>query len=354
MRILLWFCAALIGFALLAVLAGYVSWQVALDRDFEYTRETSELPLYPAQRQGLVRVPARGMAFRTRIEGLDRPGPAIVMLHGFPETSIMWKPLIEKARAAGMAAIAFDQRGYSPGARPQSVDAYVVSELVEDVFSLADALGLDAFHLVGHDWGAVVAWSAAMARHPRLASVTSLSIPHIAAFAEVLRDDPEQQRRSRYMAVFRTPVLAEYLFGALNMRLLKAMHGENRGEALDEYVRVFSEPGAMTAALNWYRASTPVSPEDVARQVTPAIQVPALFIGGIQDPAVAPAGIKAQNKYIAGPFESHMRDAGHWLMAEDTEFVVNTIIKFVRRLDENGSNQAPPIPATQAPPIPAT
>ena len=333
MRTLMWLLAGLAGLALAAVLAGLVSWQLALDRDFEHTRAAAELPLHPAERRGLIRVRARGMEFRARIEGLDRAGPVIVLLHGFPETSIMWKPLIEQARAAGMAAIAFDQRGYSPGARPGSVEAYVVPELVKDVFSLADSLGVNRFHLVGHDWGAVVAWSAAMANNPRLASVTALSIPHIAAFAEALGNDPEQRRRSRYMAVFRTPLLAEYLFGALNMGLLKAMHEENRGEALDEYVRVFSEPGAMTAALNWYRASAPVAPEDDAGQFSPIIQVPALFIGGTRDQAVAPSGIREQKKYIAGPFESHLRDGGHWLMAEDTGFVVNTVIDFVSRFD---------------------
>ena len=257
MRILLWLCAALAGLALVVVLAGYVSWQFALDRDFEHGRATSGLPLYPAEREGLVRVRARGMEFRTRIEGSDNAGPVIVMLHGFPETSIMWQPLLARASAADMAAVAFDQRGYSPGARPEGVEAYAMPELVEDVFSVADSLGIGAFHLVGHDWGAAVAWSAAMLGDPRLLSVTALSVPHIAAFAAAIAADPEQQRRSRYMAVFRTPVLAEYLFGTLDMGLFRAMHQEHRGEVLDEYVRVFSEPGAMTAALNWYRASGP-------------------------------------------------------------------------------------------------
>ena len=334
LRILLWCSAVLAGLALVAFLAGYVSWQLTLDRGFEHTTATSELPLYPAEREGLVRVRARGMEFRTRIEGLDRAGPVIVMLHGFPETSIMWNPLIERATAAGMAAIAFDQRGYSPGARPESEQAYVMPELVEDLFSLADSLGVDEFHLVGHDWGAAVAWSAAMLNEARLKSVTALSIPHLAAFAEAIAGDPEQQRRSSYMAVFRTPVLAEYLFGTLDMALLKAMHGENQGETLDEYVRVFAEPGAMTAALNWYRASTLDPSADAGAQLSPTVRVPTLFIGGANDPAVAAGGIRAQEKYIEGPFESHMRDAGHWLMSEDTDFVVNTIVRFVTRFDK--------------------
>lgn len=333
LRILFWFAASFAGLALLAFLAGYCSWQLALDREFEHSRATSELPLYPAERQGLVRVRARGMEFRTRIEGLNRGSPVVVLLHGFPETSIMWQPLLEQAGAAGMAVIAFDQRGYSPGARPETVAAYVVPELVADVFALADALGVDEFHLVGHDWGAAVAWSAAVSGDSRLASVTALSVPHFAAFAEAIREDPEQRRRSSYMALFRTPVLAELLFGVLDMRLLRFMHEVNRGEALDEYVRVFSEPGAMTAALSWYRAATIGSSGNDAGTRAPTVRVPALFIGGTRDAAVAPGSVEAQRKYIAGPFESHMRDAGHWLMGEDTDFVVRTIIEFVRRFD---------------------
>lgn len=332
LRAVAWLVAAILAVAILLFIAGGVSWQLALDRDFEHTRQTAQLALFPEQREGLVRVAARGMEFRARIEGLDAAGPVVIMLHGFPETSIMWNPLIEAAKAAGMAAVAFDQRGYSPGARPDSVEAYVMAELMRDVFSVADALGVNEFHLVGHDWGAAVAWSLAMLNHPRVASVTALSIPHGAAFVEAFQKDPEQQRRSRYMAVFRMPLVPEYLFGIFDMSMLKAMHEVNEGETLDEYVRVFSEPGAMTAALNWYRASALTSVDGVLGNASPTIHMPALFIGGYADGAVAPSGIKAQVKYMAGPFESHMRDAGHWLMAEDTDFVVETLLDFVAGL----------------------
>ncbi len=333
LRILVWLLAALMGLVVVLLFAGFVSWQLALDRDYQHTRDTAGLPVFPQRREGLVRVRARDMEFRARVVGLDQNGPVIILLHGFPETSIMWQPLLASARDAGMAAVAFDQRGYSPGARPSEVEDYVVPELVQDALAVAETLGVDKFHVVGHDWGAAVAWSMAMLRDPRVLSVTALSIPHGAAFVEAIMNDPEQQRRSSYMAVFRTPVLAEYLFGMLDMGLLKAMHEVNQGAALDEYVRVLSEPGAMTAALNWYRASALGSDEADLAQGSSMIHVPALFIGGRRDGAVASSGIDAQAKYMAGPFESHMRDAGHWLMGEDTEFLVETIIDFVGRHD---------------------
>lgn len=330
-RIMLWLLAGLVGLVLLLLLAGFISWQLALDRDFEHTRETAELPLFPEKRKGLLRIASGGMEFRARIEGLDQGGPAIIMLHGFPETSIMWNPLIKAANAAGMAAIAFDQRGYSPAARPGSVAAYAIPELVADVFLLAESLSIKEFHVVGHDWGAAIAWTMAMLNDPRVSTVSALSIPHGAAFAEAIQTDSEQQRRSGYMAVFRTPVIPEYLFGILDMRMLRLTHGVNKGDTLDEYVRVFSEPGAMTAALDWYRANRLASVDGLLGDASPLIHMPALFIGGRFDVAVAPSGIDAQAKYMVGPFESHMRDAGHWLMAEDTDFVVETIVDFVRR-----------------------
>ena len=333
LRILLFLLATLVGLVVVLLLAGFISWQLALDRDFQHTGDTASLPLFPERRQGLVRVGARDMEFRARIEGLDQGSPVIMMLHGFPETSIMWQPLLASAMDAGMAAVAFDQRGYSPGARPESVKDYMIPALVADVFEVAEELGVHEFHIVGHDWGAAVAWSTAMLRDPRVLSVTALSIPHSAAFFEAIRNDPEQQRRSSYMAVFRTPVLAEYMFGTMDMGLLKSMHAVNRGEPLEEYLRVFSEPGAMTAALNWYRASVLGSQDDEAAEMSPMIHIPALFIGGRQDGAVAMSGIQAQAKYMVGPFESHMRDVGHWLMGEDTDFVVETIVDFVARHD---------------------
>ncbi len=339
-RILLWLAAGALGLVAVAFLIGLVSWRFALDGDRQHTQTTAALPLYPASGDGLVQASARGMKFRARVSGLapadssegDDDSPALVMLHGFPETSIMWQPLIEAAESADMRALAFDQRGYSPGARPTAVADYVLPELVADVFAVADAFGISDFHVLGHDWGAAVAWGVALARNPRVLSVISLSVPHLPAFGEAIATDPEQQRRSWYMAVFRTPFLAEYLLGTLDMGLLKAMHVGNRGEVLDEYLRVFAEPGAMTAALNWYRASAfETAIPDGSSRAPVMIHVPALFIGGRADMAIAQSGIDAQAKYMQGPFESHMRDAGHWLMGEDTQFVVDTIMDFVAR-----------------------
>ena len=153
--------------------------RLSLDTGYDHTRRARGLPpLSPDSAQGLVQIRARGVSFRARVAGLGGDGPALLLLHGFPETSIMWDPLIEAAEPAGFRVVAFDQRGYSPLARPDGVDAYRLPELVADVFAVADAVGFERFHLVGHDWGAIVGWRAAGQDRERILSFASLSIPH--------------------------------------------------------------------------------------------------------------------------------------------------------------------------------
>ena len=115
------------------------------------------LPSYAtADNEGEFRLAANGYEFLIRVAGMNNAGPAVILLHGFPETSLMWKPLLEKAAREGYRVVAFDQRGYSPQARPKEVAAYQIDSLVQDVLAVADQVGFDTFHLVGHDWGAGV------------------------------------------------------------------------------------------------------------------------------------------------------------------------------------------------------
>ena len=148
---------------MIAVLAGGSA--LSLDWNHKHRAETAALPMLDAEtHNGLVRIAANGMEFRARVAGLDNTGPGVVLLHGFPETSAMWIPLIELLSDQGFRVVAFDQRGYSPGARPEALDAYSIPQLVDDVFAVAQATGMQQFHLVGHDWGAAVGWAAVMAQ----------------------------------------------------------------------------------------------------------------------------------------------------------------------------------------------
>jgi pimeloyl-ACP methyl ester carboxylesterase len=268
------------------------------------------------------------MDFRARVAGFDgTPNkPVVILLHGFPVTSAMWIGLIDPLAKAGYRVVAYDQRGYSPGARPEDQSAYVIDELTSDVVAIANAIGADQFHLIGHDWGAAVGWATVLSYPERIISWTGLSIAHPAAFGEALVNDPDQQARSGYFALFQTPWVPETLFSFNNFRMLKAgVYDAMSAEQSAEYIQVFSEPGALTAALNWYRAmgAGPGSPDGMSSNVT----APTLFIWGNKDAAVGRAAIDAMAEYMKGPYRNIELDAGHWLMEDEPQRIVREVIE---------------------------
>lgn len=247
-----------------------------------------------------------GLTFDVRLAGPD-DGVPVVLLHGFPQTSLSWTAVARELADDGLRLVAPDQRGYSPGARPADVAAYGTPSLVGDVLGIAGALGLDRFHLVGHDWGASVAWSVA-AQHPeRLHTLTALSIPHLAAFGRALADDPDQQRRSAYIGVFRRPGAAEELLLADDAARLRAIY-EGRVAAADvaAYVELMTG-GAMTPALSWYRAMD----RDLSR--TPVVEVPTTYLWGEEDLAAAESGARACGEFVSADYRFvRLPGVGHW------------------------------------------
>jgi pimeloyl-ACP methyl ester carboxylesterase len=303
----------------------------SLDWDRQHSKATAALPEFAPESNGLVRITAGTHTFRARVAGLGGKRGDLILLHGFPESSAMWIPLIEAAADRGYQVVAFDQRGYSPGARPDDVAEYSVEKLSADVLAVADAVDFAEFHLVGHDWGSAVGWGLVLTRPERILTWTSLSIPHIAAFGAAIANDSDQRRRSSYMLLFRTPWLPEQLFAFNNFRLMRSiLYADHHQQQLDEYLALFSEPGAITAALNWYRAAL--------AGALPSLQVtrPVLFIWGNQDPAVGRAGVDGQRPYLPDDYTELELDAGHWLMETHAELVVPAV------LDHLQKHHAPP------------
>src|SRR5690606_15505544 len=150
----------------------------------------------------------RGMVFDALATGPE-DGPLVLFLHGFPEFASCWREQIAAAARAGYRAVAVDQRGYSPGARPEGPAAYTVDELVADVFGFADALQAERFHLVGHDWGGVLAWPATGRRPERIRTLTVLSTPHPRALARAVAESEEQRESLSYIGLFRREGKAE-------------------------------------------------------------------------------------------------------------------------------------------------
>lgn len=272
-------------------------------------------------------IQANGMTFHCREAGTS--GEPVMLLHGFPETSHMWIPLLERLEAEGFHALAPDQRGYSPGARPEGIQNYDYAAIASDVFALADAMGWQRFHLVGHDWGAGAGWAAVAVDPSRIVSWSALSVPHVAAFGNAIRNDADQAKRSEYITFFQEPGVAEAALSANDFTGLKRVWSESSEDEKAEYLDLFAQPGALTAALNWYRGSRGIDPTD-RRVVFGPVSTPTLLIWGHKDTAIGRAGVEAGHKLMTGPYRFVELDAGHWLIQEATLRVVEEILGHLR------------------------
>ena len=249
--------------------------------------------------------------FDTRMAGPD-DGDVVLLLHGFPQTSHEWRHQLRALGEAGYRAVAPDQRGYSPGARPGAIEDYEIPRLVEDVVGIADAVGAERFHLVGHDWGAIVAWAVAAAAPDRLITVNPISVPHLDAFARVLRDPAScQPGASAYFDVFVQPD-SEDAFLAEDSARLRAIYAGVDPAAVDEYVRVLGSKPALSSALNWYRANIadrlPLGPP------LGNVQVPTMFTWSDSDTALCVDGARLTAEYVDAPYRFEILEGvSHWI-----------------------------------------
>jgi len=275
-------------------------------------------------------IEANGMTFRCRLAG--DAGEPVVLLHGFPETSHMWLRLMPTLAAAGYRCLAPDQRGYSPGARPDGVDAYRYEALIADVFALAGAAGFARFHLIGHDWGALVGWAVlGSAGADRVASYTSLSIPHALAFARATYEDEGGDLYRTILQVLLTEGAPEAAFLANNAAALRGAYTHSSPEEVAEYVDVLSQPGALAAAANWYRASRAhkralEDPDAPFADVT----TPALLIWGKNDPYVRRMSVDLAPPLMKGEYRVVEADAGHWIAQEAPDLVAREVLPHLR------------------------
>lgn len=272
------------------------------------------------------RIPVGDLIFEATTAG-PAAGPAVLLLHGFPQTSHCWRHLMPELAAAGFRAVAFDQRGYSPGARPEAVEAYAVPRLVADVLGVADALGHPRFHLVGHDWGGVVAWRVAALHPERVISLTALSTPHPAAFAAAMVDpDGDQARRSSYFAVFAAPG-AESAFLAEDAALLRSVF-EGSGiapEDIQVYVDALRTPADLRGPLNYYRAL--LSRASGLAGGNGRVAAPVLYAWGARDPAFGRRAADATGGFVEGPYTYlPLEEVGHWIPEEVPDLVAGRLI----------------------------
>jgi pimeloyl-ACP methyl ester carboxylesterase len=258
-------------------------------------------------------IEAAGMVFTGRACGPHDERP-VLLLHGFPQTSWAWRDELWSLGGAGYRAVAPDLRGYSCGARPLEVADYATELLVDDVIALADSMDMEVFDLVGHDWGGLLAWITA-ARHPaRVRSLSAVSTPHPLALRRALAgDDPAPAaQRAATEAMREAGVPETLLLGAdgsgSGLATLLAESGLDDDDA-GVYVSVLGEPGALTAALNWYRAM-----DDFALDALEPVQVPTLYVWSTGDDAIGREAAELTEEYVAGPYRFEvLENVPHWI-----------------------------------------
>jgi len=265
-------------------------------------------------------------------------GQPVFLLHGYPEFWYGWRKQIPALVRAGYRVIVPDQRGYNLSDKPKGIRAYSVGTLINDILGLADVLGYAKFRLVGHDWGGAVAWSLAM-RHPeRLYKLGILNVPYPSVMRNFLRrGDPEQLRRSWYMFAFQVPWLPEYILRKNNWRAAaRALRGSGKlhtftNEDIKEYKKAWSQPGAMTAMINWYRAMM----RAMLRRRRPKtrgnsrVKVPVLMLWGMKDVALSHRMARLSIDYCDIGQLVLFEDATHWVQHDEAENVNQYLLEFL-------------------------
>lgn len=259
-----------------------------------------------------------------------KDGRVVVLLHGFPEFWHGWRKQIEPLAAAGFRVIVPDQRGYNLSSKPAGMAAYAIRELVSDVIAMADQLGQEKIFLAGHDWGAAVAWSAALLHSERIAKLAIVNVPHPSVMRRFIYTRLRQTLRSWYIFFFQIPWLPEALFSAFDFRMgRRALAGSSRpgtftGEDLAQYRAAWSQPGALTAMINWYRAAMRYRIPFADRTV----RVPTRILWGERDKFLMFEMARDSLRYCTKGELISFPDASHWLQHEESAKVSQLLAEF--------------------------
>ena len=261
-----------------------------------------------------------------------KDGPVVLLLHGFPEFWYGWRKQIEPLTAAGFRVIVPDQRGYNLSSKPSGIAAYSLTELVSDVIAIADQLGQERIYLAGHDWGAAVAWSAALLHPQRVAKLVVLNVPHPSVMRKFISTRPRQLLRSWYMLFFQLPWLPEAFFSAFDFRMgARALFRSSRprtfsGEDLAQYRAAWSQPRAITSMINWYRALFRTRVKFPDRTV----RVPTRILWGERDAFLLAEMAHESLRYCTNAELFTFANATHWLQHEEPARVSELLIDFFR------------------------
>ena len=261
------------------------------------------------------------LSFAVQDEG---EGPAVLLLHGFPDSHALWRNQVPALLDAGYRVIAPDLRGFGESAKPVGVDNYGILSIAGDVVGILDSLGVDRAHVVGHDWGAALAWAIAAFIPDRVDHLVALSVGHPSAFGAV---GFEQRQKSWYFLFFQFEDIAEQWLSAddfANMRAW-AHHPDMDQIAID-----LARPGALTAALNWYRANVHPRTWLEPALVFPQVAAPTMGVWSSGDFALDERGMTGSQQFVDGTWRYERVDgAGHWMQLEAPDQVSALLLDFL-------------------------
>lgn len=271
------------------------------------------------------RIAVNGITLNVMDVGAEEP---MLLLHGFPDSARLWRHQIPALVAAGYRVIAPDQRGFGESDKPEGVANYAMQTLVADALGVLDACGVGRAHVVGHDWGAAVAWSLGMFVPQRVATLAALSVSSPGTYFGSI----EQYAKSWYMFLFQFEGIAEQIVTRDDWRLFRLWTAG--AQDAETYIHDLSRPGALTAGLNWYRANaTPAAIFGLGGQrgAPPPVQAPTLGIWGAHDPYCGESGFMDPQGTITGPYRyARIEDAGHWLPLDQPERVTQLLLDHFR------------------------
>lgn len=288
------------------------------------------------------RVPLKtGVTLNVALAG-EGDKPAVILLHGFPESHRTWREVAPRLQD-GFFLVMPDQRGFAGSDHPQDVDAYKTDVLVDDIFALADALRLERFALVGHDWGGAIAWSAALRNDPRLTRLAIVNAPHPVIFQKSLIENEDQRAASQYINAFRAPGFEQFVEAqgfdwffertfSGHVDLAKIPQAEKQ-----RYIADWSQPGALTAMLNWYRAAKVVVPPpgvtvplpDWLLRAFPKVEIPTLVIWGMKDIALLPLQLDGLEELVEDLQIERVAEAGHFVPWESPDQLTAALEPFL-------------------------
>lgn len=268
------------------------------------------------------RIELGGLNFEVTEEGAGEP---LLMLHGFPDSARLWRHQIPVLVEAGFRVIAPDQRGFGNSDKPQEVEAYALGEVLGDVLALLDHFALERVRLVSHDWGAAVGWALAAYHPERVERHAALSVGHLSALWEA---GIAQRRRAWYMLLFMRRGLAEEILTRGDWQFFRDLWGHH--PEMETWLADLSRPGALTAALNWYRANVDVETWTEEGWVMPRVTVPTLGVWSSGDAYLTETQMVASAGYVDAPWRyERIEGASHWLMLDQPARVARLLADYL-------------------------